>query len=325
MARSLRKAAVLSILTLFALSAVTTERSSAAPLDQIAIMAPAAPGGGWDSTARAMQDVLQSAGIVKSVQVENVAGAGGTRGLVQFIKRKGDPKAWMMSGLVMVGAVILNKSPVTLAEVTPIARLTSEWQAIAVTPEAKIQSMQDLVTALRANIGAVSWGGGSAGGTDHITAALLAKAAGVDPAKVNYVAHSGGGDSLAAILGNHVSLGVNSVSEFMPQVQAGKLKIIGVSSEKRIPGVNAPSFKEAGLDVVVANWRGVMAAPDISAEDRGTITDLVDKMVKSDQWKAKLKERGWEENYLSGDAFRQYVTAEQARVGEIMKSIGIGR
>jgi putative tricarboxylic transport membrane protein len=324
MARHLSNVAMLAAFSL-ATFGFGAERSAADPLDQVTIMAPASPGGGWDSTARVMQEVLQAAGIVKSAQVENVAGAGGTRGLVQFVKRKGDPKAWMMSGLVMVGAIVLNKTPVSLTEVTPIARLTAEWQAIAVTPEAKIQSMQDLVAALRANVGAVSWGGGSAGGTDHLTAALVAKAAGADAAKINYVAHSGGGDSLAAILGNHVSLGVNSVSEFMPQVQAGKLKIIGVSSDKRLPGVNAPTFKETGLDIVIANWRGIMGAPELSAADRAMVTDAVDKMVKSEQWKAKLKERGWEENYLSGDAFRQYVEAEQVRVGEVMKSIGIGR
>jgi putative tricarboxylic transport membrane protein len=308
-----------------AVISVPSARLSAASLEQIALIAPAAPGGGWDATARAMQDVLQSTGIVKSVQVENVAGAGGTRGLVQFVKRKGDAKVWMISGLVMVGAIILNKTAVTLNDVTPIARLTAEWQAIAVTPEAKIQSMQDLIAALRADVGSVSWGGGSAGGTDHITAALLAKAAGVDPAKVNYVAHSGGGDSLAAILGNHVSLGVNSVSEFMPQVQGGKLKIIGVSSDKRLPGIDAPTFKEVGLDVVIANWRAVMAAPGLSDADRAEITGVIDRMVKTDQWKARLKERGWEDNYLSGDAFRSFVAAEQKRVGEIMNMVGIGK
>lgn len=294
-------------------------------LDQVTLLAPAAPGGGWDSTARAMQEVLQSTGIVKSVQVENIAGAGGTRGLAQFVKRAGDSKQWMVTGLVMVGATIRNKSPVTLADVTPIARLTSEWQAVAVTPESKIKSMKDLVAALKANVGAVSWGGGSAGGTDHITAALLAKAAGVDAGKINYVAHSGGGDSLAAILGNHVSLGINSVSEFMPQVQAGKLRIIGVSSEKRLPGLDAPTFKEAGLDVVIGNWRAVVAAPRIKDADRAAIVAAVDKMVKSDAWKAKLKERGWEDNYLGGEAFQTYVKVEQQRVGEILKSAGMGK
>ena len=302
-----------------------TTPASAASLDQITIMAPAAPGGGWDSTSRAMQDVLQATGIVKSVQVENVAGAGGTRGLVQFVKRKGDPKIWMMSGLVMIGATVLNKTPVTLAEVTPIARLTSEWQAIAVTPQSKIQSMQDLVAALRANVSAVSWGGGSAGGTDHMAAALVAHAAGAEPAKINYVAHSGGGESLAAILGGHVSVGINSVSEFMPQVEAGKLKIIGVSSEKRLAGVDAPTFKEAGVDVVLGNWRGIMAAPGVSDTDRKEIASLVERMVKSEPWKAKLKERGWDDNYLSGEEFTRFVAAEQKRSMEILGLVGIGK
>jgi putative tricarboxylic transport membrane protein len=272
-----------------------------------------------------MQDALQAAGLAQSVQVENVAGAGGTIGLAQFLRRKGDGNALMVSGLVMVGATIANKSPSVLSETTPLARLTSEWQAVAVTPEAKIQSMADLVAALRANTGAVSWGGGSAGGTDHITVGLLAKAAGVDATKINYVAHSGGGEAMAAVLGNHVSVGINSASEFAQQVKGGKLKYIGVSSDKRIPGIDAPTFKEAGLDVVIGNWRGVVAAPGIAPARRGELLALIDKMTKSPQWQAKLKERGWEDNYLAGDAFVTYVASEQARVADVLKSIGIGR
>jgi putative tricarboxylic transport membrane protein len=292
--------------------------------DSISLMAPAAPGGGWDSTARAMQEVLQQTGLAKSVQVENVAGAGGTIGLAQFMRKRGDGNALMVSGLVMVGATIANKSPVTLPETTPIARLTSEWQAIAVTPQAKIQSMADLVAALKANTGAVSWGGGSAGGTDHITVGLVAKAAGADATKINYVAHSGGGEAMAAVLGNHVSVGINSLSEFLPQVQAGKLKIIGVSSEKRIAGVNAPTFKEAGVDVVIGNWRAVVAAPGITPAQKAGLAAQIDKMVKSPQWQAKLKDKGWEDNYLPADAFAAYLKAEQERIGQVLKSVGIG-
>jgi putative tricarboxylic transport membrane protein len=299
--------------------------NAALAAEQFTLMAPAAPGGGWDSTARAMQDVLQAAGLAQSVQVENVAGAGGTIGLAQFLRKKGEANALMVSGLVMVGATIANKSPSVLSDTVPLARLTSEWQAVAVTPESKIQSMADLVAALRANTGAVSWGGGSAGGTDHITVGLLAKAAGVDATKINYVAHSGGGEAMAAVLGNHVSVGINSASEFAQQVKGGKLKYIGVSSDKRIPGIDAPTFKEAGLDVVIGNWRGVVAAPGITVARHRELLALIDKMVKSPQWQAKLKERGWEDNYLSGDAFVAYVASEQMRVGDVLKSIGIGR
>src|SRR5688572_29957448 len=187
-----------------ALAATLALPASAQQMDQLTIMAPAAPGGGWDGTARVMQEVLQAAGIVKSVTVENVAGAGGTVGIAQFAKKKGDGNSLMVSGLVMVGAILSNKSPVTLADVTPIARLTSEWEAIAVPVDSDIKTLDDLIAKLKADPGSVSWGGGSAGGTDHIAAALFAKAVGVDPAKVNYIAHSGGGEAMASILGGHV-------------------------------------------------------------------------------------------------------------------------
>jgi putative tricarboxylic transport membrane protein len=292
-------------------------------LDQITIMAPAAPGGGWDATARSMQEVLQAAKIVKAVQVENVAGAGGTIGLAQFVKKRGDGKALMVSGLVMVGAILANKAPVNLGNVTPIARLTSEWQALVVPAKSDIKSFAELVAKLKAAPGSVSWGGGSAGGTDHMTAGLVAKAAGVDPAKVNYIAHSGGGQAMASILGGHVTVGVSSVSEFEAQVKAGQLRYLAVSSPARIAGVDAPTFKEAGVDLVLGNWRAVVAAPGISDADKKALLETVDKMVKSAEWKKKLADRGWIDNYLAGDAFAAFLKEDEARTGEVLRAVGL--
>jgi len=306
-----------------ALSATLALPASAQQMDHLTIMAPAAPGGGWDGTARAMQEVLQAAGIVKSVTVENVAGAGGTVGIAQFVKKKGDGTSLMVSGLVMVGAILSNKSPVTLADVTPIARLTSEWEAIAVPVDSDIKTLDDLIAKLKADPGSVSWGGGSAGGTDHIAAALFAKAVGVDPAKVNYIAHSGGGEAMASILGGHVTLGINSASELEPQVKAGKLRWLGVSSDQRIPGIDAPTFEEQGVDLVIGNWRAVMAPPGISQADREKLTAVIDAMVKSEQWKKKLAERGWLDNYLAGPEFERYLAEENERVTEVLKSVGL--
>lgn len=297
--------------------------ASAQQMDQLSIMAPAAPGGGWDGTARVMQDVLQSAGIVKSVTVENVAGAGGTVGLAQFAKKKGDGKSLMVSGLVMVGAALSNKAPVQLTAVTPIARLTSEWEALAVPVTSDIKTLADLTAKLKANPGAVSWGGGSAGGTDHITAALFAKAVGVDPAKINYIAHSGGGEAMASILGGHVTLGINSASELEPQVKAGKLRWLAVTSEKRIDGIDAPTLKEQGVDLVIGNWRAVMAPPELGPADRQKLASVIDAMVKSEQWKKQLAERNWLDNYLAGPEFEAYLAEENKRVTEILKSVGL--
>jgi len=297
--------------------------SPAAALDRLTIMAPAAPGGGWDATARSMQDVLQAAGIAKSVQVENVAGAGGTVGLAQFVRKKGDGTALMATGLVMAGAILTNKSPVGFGDVTPIARLTTEWQAIAVPVKSDIKTIKDLADRLKANPGAVSWGGGSAGGTDHMTAGLFARAVGADPAKVNYVAHSGGGESLASILGGHVTVGINSASEFAELVKSGQLRFIAVSSPERLPGIDAPTFKEQGVDLVFSNWRGVVAPPGISDAERKTLAEAVDRMVKSPQWKEVLQKRGWLDAYMPQAEFEAFLKEERGRVEATLRGVGL--
>ena len=288
------------------------------------IIAPANPGGGWDQTARTMQTVLQEAGISKSVQVQNVPGAGGTIGLAQFTSQKnGDPSALIVGGYVMVGAILTNKSPVGLDDVTPIARLTGEYEAIVVPASSPFQTIEDLVAALKENPGAVSWAGGSAGGTDHIAVGLIAKAAGVDPTKINYIAYSGGGEALAAILGAQVSAGVSSLGEFEGQIKAGTLRLLAVSSGERIEGVDAPTLKESGLDVVLENWRMVAAAPGLTDAQKAAISSDIEKMVKSEQWQKQLSDKGWADTYLSGAAFDEQLKKDIAATEAVLKDIGL--
>jgi putative tricarboxylic transport membrane protein len=269
------------------------------------IMAPAAPGGGWDQTARTIQTALQDEKISGSVQVVNVPGAGGTIGLAQFANSaKGDPSQLMVGGYVMVGAILTNASPVTLDQVTPIARLTGEFEAVVVPAASPIKTMADLVEKLKADPGSVSWAGGSAGGTDQITAGLIAKAVGVDPTKVNYIAFSGGGEALAAILGGQVSVGISGYGEFESQIKSGALRIIGISSDAKVEGIDAPTFKEGGVDVAIQNWRMVAAPPGITPEQEAAISADIEKLVKSKSWQEQLKAKGWADTYLAGDAFK---------------------
>ena len=231
-------------------------------IESLKILVPAAPGGGWDQTGRALQAALQSDGIVKKITVDNKGGAGGTIGLAQFVSSsKGDPNALMMGGMVMVGAIISNKSPVNLSQVTPIARLTGEYEVVVVPGTSKIQSMKELVAQFKANPGSVAWGGGSAGGSDHILAGMIAQASGVEPAKVNYIAYAGGGEAQAAIMGGHVAAGISGLGEFAAQIKSGKLRALGISADKRVPGIDIPTLKEQGVDVEMVNWRAVFAAP----------------------------------------------------------------
>lgn len=291
---------------------------------ELKIMAPAGPGGGWDQTARAMQQALTAVKLARSVQVVNVPGAGGSVGLAQLINNaKGDPHQLMVNGFVMVGALLTNKSAVSLNQATPIARLTEEVEVIVVPASSPIRTAQDLATAVKADPAKVTWAGGSAGGVDHITAALFAQAVGADATKINYIPFSGGGESLAAILGAKVTAGISGYGEYEGQIKAGRLRLIGVTAAQRLPGIDGPTFREQGIDLVITNWRSVMAPPGLTPEQKQALVELVGNMAKSDAWKDILKQKGWDDAFLGGDAFAAFLTQEQTRVAGVLKSVGL--
>jgi putative tricarboxylic transport membrane protein len=223
----------------------------------------------------------------------------------------------------MVGAILTNKSPVSLEQTTPIARLTAEYEAIVVPADSPIKTAKDLAAAVKADPGKVTWAGGSAGGVDHIAAALFAKAAGADPTRINYVPFSGGGEALAAILGGKVTAGISGYGEFESQIKAGKLRLVGITSPNRLSNVDGPTLKEQGVELEIANWRSVVAPPGLSANQKKALVDTVDKMVKSKEWQDILKQKGWDDAYLSGDAFAKQLNEDIARTREVLMSVGL--
>ncbi|MPZ38908.1 MAG: tripartite tricarboxylate transporter substrate binding protein [Rhizobiales bacterium] len=306
-----------------AATVATVLATSAAAQMELRIIAPAAPGGGWDQTARSLQQAMMTEKLVKSAQVINIPGAGGTVGLAQFINNKGDGNSIMVNGFVMVGAILLNKSPVNLSQVTPIARLTEETQVIVVPANSPIKNAKDLVAAVKKDVARVTFAGGSAGGADHIMAGMFVAAAGGDPSKVNYVPFSGGGESLAAIMGGRVTAGISGYGEYEGQIKAGRLRAIGVSAPNRLPGINVPTFKEQGIDLVLTNWRSVVAPPGITPEQKIALDQLMERTVKSKAWQEQLKQKGWVNAYLPANAFATYLQEEIARVGGVLKSLGL--
>lgn len=287
------------------------------------IMAPASPGGGWDQTSRAAQSTLQDNKLAGGVQVFNVPGAGGTIGLAQLVNSKGDGNLLMTMGLVMVGAIQTNKSKVTLDQVTPIARLTGEYEVMVVPSESPFKTYADLAAAWKTDPGKVAIAGGSAGGTDHILAGLLAQASGVDTTKLNYVPFSGGGEVLASLLGNQVAAGISGYGEFEAQIKAGKLRAIGLSSKKRVAGIDVPTFVEQKVNVELANWRGLVAPPGISEAQRQNLIALVAKMHSSEQWQATLKQKNWIDLYMPGAKYEVFLKLENERIVKVLKSINI--
>jgi putative tricarboxylic transport membrane protein len=288
-------------------------------LSRLTIIAPAAPGGGWDQLAREMQREIERQALAEMAQVENVPGAAGTIGLAQLIDaRRGDGGVLLVNGLVMLGAILWNHSPVSITQVTPIARLTGEYEVVAVPAASPHRDMRSLVGALRANPAAVSWGGGSAGGTDHILAGLIVAAAGVDPQRTNYIAFSGGGEAVTALIGGQVTAGISGYSEFAQHIESGRLRAIGISAPKRLDGVQVPSLIEQGLDVDLENWRAVVAPPGLNEAQRRALTEVVERMAHSGSWRTTLTRLGWTDSYLAGPAFDQFLDAERVRVGRIV-------
>lgn len=319
-----------------ALSPAVLSRTTFAQADlseeSLQIMAPASPGGGWDTTAREIQRNLQEAGLIKSAEVFNVPGAGGTIGLADLAsKHKGDGRMLMVMGLVMIGGIGLNESPVGLDQSTPIARLTGEYEVIVVPSASELQTIDDLAEMFKNDPASVSWAGGSAGGTDHLLVGLMAQALEIDPGLINYVPFSGGGEALASLLGNETTAGVSGLGEFLPQIESGELRALAVSGRSDA-GDGAtpvaddnqiPTLKESGIDVELANWRGVVAPPEIGDEARQELVDLVTAMHDSDVWKETLVNFDWEDLFLAGDDYVAFIEEESVRVNEILVELGL--
>ena len=310
--------------SLAALAAAGTLPLTAHAAANIKMMIPANPGGGWDSTGRALGKAMLDAKAVDTVQYDNKGGAAGVIGLAQFVNAsKGDGNALMVMGAVMLGGIITSKPAVGLDKVTPIARLTSEYNVFVVPADSPLKTMKDVVEQLKKDPGSVKWGGGSKGSTEHISASMLAGKVGVDPKKVNYVAFRGGGEATAAILGGNVTVGGSGYSEFAEYIKAGKMRAIGVTSEKRLPGINVPTLRESGYDVVLGNWRGVYGAPGITAEQRAALTDIIVKATKSKSWADDLEKNGWTSALMTGKAFDDFVDSEFASLRGTMHLAGM--
>jgi putative tricarboxylic transport membrane protein len=292
--------------------------------DTLNMFVPAAPGGGWDGTARALERAAKAAGLVGNMAFENVGGAGGMVGLPRFVnQRKGQGNSLMVGGSVMIGAGIANKSPVTIKNVTPIARLTEEAGVIVVPTAGKIKTWKELEAAIKANPKAVSVAGGSAGGTDHLILGMLIKALGKNPREAAYVAFAGGGPANAAILGNQVVAGISGYSEFEEQIKAGKMIPLAVSGKSRIPGVNVPTLAEMGINVTESNWRGVFAPPGISDAQRNGLVDFITRLTQSAGWKQELETRKWTNAFLAESPFERDLAKDIADKEVLMKELGL--
>lgn len=290
---------------------------------KLTLMAPASPGGGWDGFAREAQSALRAEGIVNNVQVVNVPGAGGTIGLSQLVGMSGRDDMLMVTGGVMVGAIALGDTPESLQDVTPIARVADDFAALVVPADSPIQTLDDFVEAWKANPGGTSLAGGSLGSIDHLMTGMLAGEIGLDPTQANYIAYSGGGEALSAMLSHTTTGGMSGYNEIAGQVEAGQLRVLAISAPERVPGVDVPTFTEQGIDVSMSNWRGVVAPPGLSDEQTAELVAIVDELEHSPSWQEALERNRWQDSYLTGPEYTAFLEEKQQEADAIIEELGL--
>jgi putative tricarboxylic transport membrane protein len=294
------------------------------PISGLRVMVPNSPGSGYDTTARAWAQVMEDEKLAESIEVFNLEGAGGTVGLQRLVNEDANAKLLMQMGLGVVGAQYSNQSEATLDQTTPIARLIEEAEAIVVPADSPFQSMDDLVSAWQADPGNTPVGGASnPGGPDHLTPMLLAEEVGVTPSEVNYVAYDGGGELLAGILGKDIAFAATGIGEVTESAAAGDVRILAVTTDEPVAGVDAPTLTDEGIDLVFTNWRGIVAAPGITDEETQQFVDAVTEMHGSDAWQQVLEDQGWTDAFITGDEFGSFLEEESTRVQGVLSGLGL--
>ncbi|MCZ4274703.1 Bug family tripartite tricarboxylate transporter substrate binding protein [Rhodococcoides yunnanense] len=322
LSKSLLAIAVIGAVTVAGIDASRSQSGSDAR-SKLTMIAPAAAGGGWDLVAREAQQAMRSDNIVNNAQVVNVPGAGGTIGLSQLESLSGQATTMMVTGTVMLGGIAINNSETTLADTVPIAKLAEDFEVFVVPKESPYQNVEDMIAAWRANPGGLPIGGGSLGGIDHIVAGQLAQQADIDPAAINYIAYSGGGEVLTALLSNTVGVAVSGYNDFRDQIEAGNVRALAVAAPEPVDGIDVDTFAELGYDVDLVNWRGFVAPPGISDEDRQTLIDIVTEMSETEQWASAVERNRWKESFLTGAEFGEFLEVEQTRITDILRELGL--
>ncbi|MGI5122202.1 Bug family tripartite tricarboxylate transporter substrate binding protein [Marinactinospora thermotolerans] len=321
--RALGAAAAALIIGAATVNAAQSGDGASEARSKLTFIVPADPGGGWDLVAREGQNALREGDVVANSQVVNVPGAGGTIGLAQTVRQAETSNMLMVTGTVMIGGIVVNRSAHTLEDVTPIARLADDYEVIVVPADSPYKTTADLVDALREDPRAVAIGGGSLGGTDHLLAAMIARDVGVDPQQANYIPFSGGGEALTSLLSHSVDVGISGYNEFSDQIEAGNLRALAVSAHEPVPGIDVPTLAEQGIDAVLPNWRGVMAPPGISAEEREELTEIVTEMTRTPAWQDTLERNRWDDTFQSGAEFEEFLSAEIDRITTITEELGL--
>lgn len=289
----------------------------------LTIIAPAGAGGGWDTFAREAQQSMRADSIVNQVQVVNIPGAGGTIGLSKVSTMTGQTGTILATGAAMTGGIVLNNSPVDFSDTRPIARVAEDFNVITVPADAPYETLDEFVEAWREDPGGFPLTGGSAGSIDHLIFADLGIEAGIDAADITFIPRAGGGEAVQTMVSGTARAAATGYNEISDQIEAGRVRALGISSPERLDGIDVPTLVEQGYDTQLTNWRGFLAPPGITDEQLAELDEIIAELVESEGWADALERNRWEDSYLRGEEFEEFLDEDIARTTELLEELGL--
>ncbi|MFI7742213.1 tripartite tricarboxylate transporter substrate binding protein [Kocuria rhizosphaericola] len=309
-------AAVIGVAAFFSFQSATAGSDIRSNLT---LIAPAGAGGGWDTFMREQQQAMRVNSLVNNSQVVNIPGAAGTIGLGQLSTMEGQANTLMVTGAGLVAGVAQLDSAVTHDDVRPIARVVEEYDVVVVPADSPYETIDELVEAWRANPAEVAWTGG--GTFDQLVMTELALEAGIEPSETTYIPKSGGGEATQALITGTADAATSGYMDVADQIEAGRLKALGMAAPQRLDGVEIPTLAEQGFAVDLANWRAVLAPPGITDEEFAELRTLLEESVATPEWQEAVERNKWTEVYLAGDEFDEFMVSEQERIAALVEEI----
>ncbi|WP_430791306.1 tripartite tricarboxylate transporter substrate binding protein [Virgibacillus flavescens] len=299
------------------------------PDSSIEIVSPSGAGGGWDTTARMVGKVFNETGIIEQdIGIVNKPGGGGAVGWASIHAKKGSNTDLFVSSPPILLVPLNGQSEYGHEDFTPLSNVIADYAAFAVAADAKWDNMNELFDDMKKDPSSITViGASSPGSMDHIQFVKIAKAAGVDVTKIKYVSDQDGG-ALTALLNGSVDVYSTGVAETVEQVKAGKIKVLGVTSEERLEGEvlsDFPTVKEQGIDATFVNWRGFFGPPDMDEAAVKFYEEKFKKLSESEEFAEIRKKFGWSEMYMDSQEYKKFLDKEKKDIKALLEELGLAK
>lgn len=297
------------------------------PRQAVEYIAPANPGGGWDTLIRTTSRVIAEEKLAPvNFAPVNIPGGGGAVAWAQIAAKRANPHVLFAASPPIILVPMAGQTPLTHKNFTPIARLITDYSIILVRSNASYNSAKDLFDAIRARPN-LSVGGGSAPGSmDHISIAGAASAAGINARQLNYIAFSGGGEAMTNLLGGHVEAVITGAGEAQAQLRGGQVKALAISGPQRMSSMpNVSTLQEQGINFTFDIWRGIMGTPNMPAEAVTYYQNMYDRMLKTPAWAAARDQLGWIDAFQGSQEFGSFLDSQQRQFSTVLTDLGLAR